>query len=58
MIRSLTTGSELTLSDMFIENGEIKSDLLNSDDGQHNYPAINYILRLRLGARAVYAPVR
>lgn len=46
IIRCPVTGSELSLSEVVNENGEIKSAILTSDDGRHSYPVINYIPRL------------
>lgn len=51
IIRCPVTGSELELSDVVIENGEIKSAILNSGDGQHSYPVINYIPRLLVDSK-------
>ena len=46
IIRCPVTGGGLELSDVVIENGEIKSAILNSADGQYSYPVIDYIPRL------------
>ncbi len=51
IIRCPVTGSDLTLSDVEIENDEIKSAILTSGDGRHSYPVINYIPRLLVDSK-------
>jgi len=46
IIRCPVTGTELTLNNAMVENGEIKTATLTSSDGRYSYPVINYIPRL------------